>query len=80
LTCLYIEQFIELLSDDDVLSKEKVREADTFKKYFISTSEELAAGLDDVSDSGVVHDRSLSSIFYLKLLVQRLEKLLTRLM
>jgi hypothetical protein len=63
LTHLYIEQPIELLSDDEVLVKEKVREADTFNKYFTSIGEELAAGLDDASDSGVVHDKNLSSIF-----------------
>jgi hypothetical protein len=51
------------LSDDEVLVKEKVRIADTFNKYFISIGEEPAVGLDDVSDSEVVHDRNLSSIF-----------------
>jgi hypothetical protein len=51
------------LSDNDVLAKEKVRVADTFNEYFTSIGEELAAGLDNVSDSGVVHDRNLSSIF-----------------
>jgi hypothetical protein len=56
------------LSDDDVLVKEKVRLADKFNEYFTSIGEELAAGLDDISDSGVVHE------------VQRLKELLTRLM
>jgi hypothetical protein len=51
------------VSDYDVLVKEKVRVADTFNEYFTSIGEELAAGLDNVSDSGVVHDRNLSSIF-----------------
>jgi hypothetical protein len=54
---------IELLSDDDVLMKEKVRVADMFNEYFTSIGKELADGLDDVSDAGVVHDRNLSSIF-----------------
>jgi uncharacterized protein YjdB len=59
-------QPIELSSDDDVLVKEKVRVADTFNEYFTSTGEELAARLDDVSDSGIIHDRNLSSIFLFK--------------
>jgi hypothetical protein len=58
------DQPIELLSDDGVLVKEKVRVlADTFNEYFTSIGKELAAELDDISDSGVVHDRNLSSIF-----------------
>jgi hypothetical protein len=65
-------QPIELSSDDDVLVKEKegytlyIYIADTFNEYFTSTGEELAARLDDVSDSGVIHDRNLSSIFLFK--------------
>jgi hypothetical protein len=51
------------LSDDGVLVKEKVRVAHMFNEYFTSIGDELAAGLDDVSDSGVFHDRNLSSIF-----------------
>jgi hypothetical protein len=76
------EQPIELLSDNEVEVKEKVRLADTFNEYFTSIGKKLGAGagFDDVSDSGVVHDRNLSSIFLLKLLVQSLEKLLTGLM
>jgi hypothetical protein len=54
------------LSDDDVLVKEKVRVADTFKEYFTSIGEELATGFDDVADFGVVNDRNLSLIFLLK--------------
>jgi hypothetical protein len=42
---------------------EKVRIADTFNEYFTSIGEESAVGLVDVSDSGVVHDKNLSSIF-----------------
>jgi hypothetical protein len=57
------DQPIVFLNDDDVPVKEQVRVADTFNEYFTSIGEELAAGLDDVSDSGVVHDRNLSSIF-----------------
>jgi hypothetical protein len=34
-----------------------------FNEYFTLISEELAAGLDDVSDSGFVYDRNLNSIF-----------------
>jgi hypothetical protein len=59
-----------LLSDDDVLVKEKVKVADMFNEYFTLVGKELAAGLDDVSNSGVVYDRNLNSIFfYLKLMV-----------
>jgi hypothetical protein len=61
--CRKPDQPIELLSDGDVLVKEKVRVAVTFNEYFTSIGEELAAGLDDVYDSGVVHGRNLSSIF-----------------
>jgi hypothetical protein len=57
------DQPIELWSDDGVLIKEKVRVADKFNEYFTSIGGELAAGLEDVSDSGVFHDRNLSSIF-----------------
>jgi hypothetical protein len=57
------DQLTELLSDDGVLVKEKIRVADTFNEYFTSIGKELAAKLDDISDSGVVHDRNLSSIF-----------------
>jgi hypothetical protein len=57
------DQPIELLSDDDVLVKEKVRVADTFNEYFTSIGEELAAELGDTLHSGVVQDRNLSSIF-----------------
>jgi hypothetical protein len=74
------EQPIELLNDNEVEVKEKVRLADTFNKYFTSIGEKLSAGHDDVSNYGVVHDRNLSTIFLLKLLVQSLDKLLTRLM
>jgi hypothetical protein len=57
------EQPIELLSDNDVQVKEKVKVADTFNEYFTSIGKKLGGEHYDVSDYGVVHDSNLSSIF-----------------